>query len=610
MQKMQENRCAGRHILLTSLSQYPKDAVYFLGGKTAAANQSPLALMQLLPPERLPQEIIVLCTEKLLEDQFSRVKELIELGGSTVGRPSRRVEARALLIPDGKNTGELWNILHLLLDAVPPDCRLTLDLTHGYRSFPFLFFTAVLYLKALRSVHIEAVCYAMFESAETEKPFIDLSLILDMVEWFYATRTFRETGQAGRLIAMLNPFEECPAALHGDERRPYKQVESLRKSFESAAAAYIQALPLEFGDFAAGLMNKLKDPLPEHLLEKVPLPGELFGEIRSFIEPFAFPDRRKNKAGIPLDKQELARQVGIIDTCLRQGHVNHAIGLIREWIVSAARFSQSGVEQIEGRVWLKSGGEKGRRFVEHRLNLLVELLTGKGLPGIQLTGGQIWLAGQWQFLAARRNDLHHHGFKVDNALLDEKKISEILERWAEIKDSLGDVAKWRIDLIPERLDGPNGWVAAEEAPAVAKCGTLLVSPLGLSRGLLYSALHHVRPGSLLVISSPDAAACLDEIMEKAGWCGNRMIRLMQDPHTGFNELESFSKDIVTVIMQADEVVVNITGGTTAMQHIVQQIAGYAEELGRLVRRVALADRRSPQEQRDDPYVPGEMIRLD
>lgn len=91
MQKMQENRGAGRHVLLTSLSQYPKDAIYFLGGKTAAANQSPLALIQLLPPERLPQEIIVLCTEKLLEDQFSRVKELIESGGGTVGRPGRRV---------------------------------------------------------------------------------------------------------------------------------------------------------------------------------------------------------------------------------------------------------------------------------------------------------------------------------------------------------------------------------------------------------------------------------------------------------------------------------------------------------------------------------------
>jgi len=70
------------------------------------------------------------------------------------------------------------------------------------------------------------------------------------------------------------------------------------------------------------------------------------------------------------------------------------------------------------------------------------------------------------------------------------------------------------------------------------------------------------------------------------------------------------KDIVPAIIQADEVVVNITGGTTAMQHIVQQIAALAAELGRSVRRVALVDRRLPQEQREEPYVPGELIRLD
>jgi hypothetical protein len=174
----------------------------------------------------------------------------------------------------------------------------------------------------------------------------------------------------------------------------------------------------------------------------------------------------------------------------------------------------------------------------------------------------------------------------------------------------GGAEKHRYDLAPERLDGPDGWTPAVERPADDNGGALLVSPLGLSKGLLYSALYHIRPGSLLVISSPDAATCLDEILEKAGWCGNRMIRLMRDPHAGFNELGLFSKDILPVMIQADEVVVNITGGTTAMQHIAQQIAGYAEELGRLVRRVALVDRRSPQEQRDDPYVPGEMIRLD
>lgn len=276
-------------------------------------------------------------------------------------------------------------------------------------------------------------------------------------------------------------------------------------------------------------------------------------------------------------------------------------------------FRRSGWEQVEGKEWLKYGkygGGEGRRFVEGRLNLLVDVLSGKRLLGVQLTGGQAWLAGQWQFLATRRNDLHHHGFKADNALLDDKKLGEILVRWAEIKDSLDDVEKWCLNLTPEKYEGPDGWMPAGERPAGVKGGALLVSPLGLSKGLLFSALHHVRPGSLLVISSLDTVAYLDEIVEKAGWSGNRMIRLMQDPHGGFNELESFSKDFIPAVIKSDEVVVNITGGTTAMQHIVQQIAALAAELGRPVRRAALVDRRSPQEQRDDPYVPGELIWLD
>jgi hypothetical protein len=201
-------------------------------------------------------------------------------------------------------------------------------------------------------------------------------------------------------------------------------------------------------------------------------------------------------------------------------------------------------------------------------------------------------------------------FREDYALLDEKKLGKIRKRWAEIKDSLDDVEKWRLDLAYEKIHGPDEWIPAGERLADAKGGILLVSPLGLSKGLLYSALYHVRPGSLLVISSPDAAAYLDEIVEKAGWSGNKIFHLMRDPHGGFNELEIFLPDIVSVVIQADEVMVNITGGTTAMQHIMQHIADFAAKLGRSVQRMALVDRRSPQEQRDDPYLPGELIFLD
>jgi len=556
---------------------------------------------------------MVLCTEGIRE-QYDRVSENIKSGNFSCGQSGGQIKVTQIRIPDGKNPEELKRILDLILEAVPPGCRLTLDLTHGYRSFPFLFFTAALYLKALRSVYIEAAYYAMLEVSGKEKPVVDLSLILDMVEWFYAVRTFREAGQAGLLASRLAMIEECLAGLQGEAQRSQSQVRGLRKSLESVAAAYVQALPLEFGLASNDLLNKLRLPLPKPLQEKIPLPGKLFDEIRLFIEPFALPGCGRDKRNVPLEERELVRQADIIDVCLVQGHVNHAIGLIREWMVSAAMFMQFGKEQVEGRTWLKYNGRGGRRLAEGRLNLLAKALSGK-LPGARLTEAQVWLARQWQFLADRRNGLHHHGFKHDNALLDERKLNEIREKWAEIKNSLNDTEKWCLDLIPEKPGGtpggdPAGGQSLGEIASGGKGGILLVSPLGLSRGLLYSALHHVHPESLLVISSPDAAACLDEITEKTGWRGRRVVRLMRDPHAGFDELDSFVEDVAAAVMQAEEVVVNITGGTTAMQHIVQQVATLAADWGWPVRRAALVDRRLPQEQRDNPYVPGELIWLD
>jgi CRISPR-associated DxTHG motif protein len=187
-----ESKKIEKHILLSSLSTNPRKAIFSFCGKTAEVNQSPITMMQLLLPEKLHQEIIVLCT-RALEEQFGQVKEIIKAGvissaacGSTAGTSGadRQIAVRILLIPNGKTTEELWGILYLIRGAVPPGCCFTLDLTHGYRSFPFLYFTAAMFLKALYGVQIKAVYYGMLESAATEKPIVGLSLLLDMVEWF------------------------------------------------------------------------------------------------------------------------------------------------------------------------------------------------------------------------------------------------------------------------------------------------------------------------------------------------------------------------------------------------------------------------------------------
>lgn len=63
-------------------------------------------------------------------------------------------------------------------------------------------------------------------------------------------------------------------------------------------------------------------------------------------------------------------------------------------------------------------------------------------------------------------------------------------------------------------------------------------------------------------------------------------------------------------MNADAVVANMTGGTTLMGIVIQQMTEEARKLGRDVRRFALVDRRPPAEQDNNPFVQGEAYWLD
>jgi hypothetical protein len=105
---------------------------------------------------------------------------------------------------------------------------------------------------------------------------------------------------------------------------------------------------------------------------------------------------------------------------------------------------------------------------------------------------------------------------------------------------------------------------------------------------------------------------LDEALGAAGQphIERRVIEL-PDPHRDYHLVtqragEAFDRAAV----EAGDVVVNVTGGTTAMQVGVERLAERVRRLGVLVRRLALIDRREPAAQREQPYVLAEAIWLD
>ncbi|NLZ54808.1 MAG: TIGR02221 family CRISPR-associated protein, partial [Thermoanaerobacteraceae bacterium] len=541
-----------KHILIATLSVSSWNTKYRLGDEVAEANQAPLALLQLLPAEQLPDEVFILCTSKIYAKQFHQFKGLVESGNLKI-KSSKLIKVSPISIPDGKNEEEIWEILKTILNSVPENSRLTLDLTHGFRSLPFLYFTAALYLKALHNVKIESVYYGIADASNGEyKPIIELSVILEMVEWFYATRIFKETGKADYIVGLLEPFAERPEGVEGSNCAPYDKISYLKGIFHQTSFAYQQALPIELGMVAKKLNIQLEKPLPAHLNKKMPLPDELFSQVKTYIAPFVLSSiklKNKNKNQVFLDKEELLRQAKIIDSYFNQGYINNAIILIREWMVNVVFYHNSkarGTKKIVGEDWLKVNTK--REPIENLMSSMVKLndiVKKKGLL-IEITEGQKWLAEKWENMTDKRNGISHCGFRVETSLLSEKDVEEIKSVWQDLKESVDCAEKWNVNLQYGH-------------------GTLLISSIGKTKGSLYSAITAVKPDYLFVLASEVSNNYINEVIDKAQWAGDRkrnlQVYIMKDPYAGFMESNKVIEEAEKLIAMAEKVVFNLTGGT-------------------------------------------------
>lgn len=132
-----------------------------MADRVYSAKLSPIALFNLLPERDRFHRVIALCTNDALIETFPILSD------------SLPIPCEPKKIPSGMNDEELSEIVHTILHSIPADSELTLDLTHGLRPIPFLFFTSCLYLQALKGVKIRNAWYGKLERGKIG-PFVDL----------------------------------------------------------------------------------------------------------------------------------------------------------------------------------------------------------------------------------------------------------------------------------------------------------------------------------------------------------------------------------------------------------------------------------------------------
>ena len=554
------------HYLLTALGIKPRQTPYALNQKTAEAAYSPLALLKILDKKDQPDTVLCLLTDEVREmvwECFS--KEVKRLG----------VAAKSIDIPDIDDSAQLDEMVQTVAQKIRPNSRLMLDITQGPRHIPFVFYALALYLSGFRNVEITGAWYGKLESAETDKPLIDLQPLLNLPQWFYAIRMFRETGFTQTLAERFTAV--CDNLPKGPERGPSSKVS---EALEDFSKHYEAGLPMELGLAAGKLCHGLEEKsLADMPTLNLPLAKDLSEVILEASESVRF-DRDKLgdgkasgewKKNYPLSKVELRRQATLIDQYFERNQFSLGIGLMREWVVSLGAFHRESHGQ-----WLQRAM---RIKVERELGAMSQPALRQYLDEEQKEWGTFW-----DQLGKLRNQFAHHGMRPEVAKIN---LDEIRCFWRKIK---------RGDRVWTTFGGGSG--------------CLLVTPLGMGPGVLYSAIKKVQADSVLVLCSEQAKAGIPEALSHSAFSGNHESLIMRDPFNGIDEIDEILKKSRKVCLDADKVLVNLTGGTTMMGITVQRIYEQARNDQRPCRRFVLTDKRLPEEQKRKLWVEADIFWID
>lgn len=561
-----------KRVLLTVLGTNPKPAVYTLDGRETEGDLAPVALFHLLAEGQRPDLVVALCTPEAKQVSFPRLEQSL----------SGTCDVTCIDVPSGPGQEDVKRFLAKAVQSVPiGEIDLVVDITHGFRHFSILTYLAALYLVALRSVRLQAAYYGLLRPDKPKTPFLDLRPLLELPRWIHAINVLREAGSAQPMAAILEAG--------GNDQ----SSQQLSRSLSYLSQAFLSGLPIELGRQAREFVDQHRKALRRQLdrVHELPLADELSSRLQEVVTPFALVDRPSGggwKGKVPLLPEELDRQASIIDALFEGEHISAALGLLREWTVSWA------VWRLErGNAWLDH--RKTRPAAENVLGALAVAQNTTDLAAL-LTPEQGRLGRYWRQLSELRNAYHHHGMRP-----------QVLVGNDEIVRSIDDVrAYWNETLRSCPADLPLD---------TGRGGRVLVTPLGMRPGVLFSALHACRdggsgfPARCLVICSQQTEGLAAAAAERAGFTGT-IETLLIDPFGGPAEIKRLVAMVCPLIFAAEQVLVNVTGGTTLMGLVAEAIAAEARKLARPVRRFGLIDRRPPGDQDADPYQVGEPFWLD
>jgi CRISPR-associated DxTHG motif protein len=338
---------------------------------------------------------------------------------------------QAVDIPEGKSEAELWELFKQVTSVVSEGDTILLDITHAFRSIPMVVFAVAAYLRRTKGVKIERIVYGAFDARDgnNRAPIFDLTPLLDLLDWLSGAEIFLQRSDAALLAERLGTVHRQAWQTRSGEDLP-RRLQSVASKLHSFSQALHLARPCDVMRHAHELLPMLTETASEAERWAKPF-AVILEQIRSETEKFAHdaPDR--------LDKENLQKQLALIEHFVEKGLWMQATLLAREWVVSWVALQRGSGDWLdrkyrEGEIEkaLGAAGQRPRQLSEEVPDWFDGLAKSEEVARL------------WDWLGSLRNDVAHCGMRKDAAGITsiEQRVSEIPQRLKALMDDVPERA--------------------------------------------------------------------------------------------------------------------------------------------------------------------------
>ncbi|MBX0311072.1 MAG: TIGR02221 family CRISPR-associated protein [Sulfurihydrogenibium sp.] len=294
-----------------------KETTYFLEDKEKTTKYIADALNEFFNPDK----VLIFTTQEAI-DKNNAFKEEIE---EKIGRD----KTETVLVPSGKDQKEQEEIFKKVLEEVEKykEWEIYVDITHAFRSIPLVFFISLFYLKNFDNIKTSKIFYGAYEQRDenNRSPVIELTFLLDIIEWFNGVNMFVKRYEANELAHRLKLMVNNEKFLKLDPEQKNNLI-NLSEGLRKFSGEYLNVRAVQFARLLVDLKDKLSKSKPI-INENLPILSPLINKVQTEIENL----QASNPDTLNMDT--LNYRIKLIRNYLRRNLVLQAILLLREVFV-------------------------------------------------------------------------------------------------------------------------------------------------------------------------------------------------------------------------------------------------------------------------------------